>query len=601
MRLNLSPILFSALAAAEVVKLDFSVNRGDSYSNANKEKRRQFVKREDTLEVALANEQIFYAVDIQIGEEQQNVSVLIDTGSSDLWVMGTTNPYCSPASGGSRAELEGPKMRIGNRQILQEELEAQFTPNKKEYSGFWEFWSTFAQQPTTASDAYNQEISQLQQFLSTAVKITDTATWHYDPATWSYEDSYPTPTVIIEPTMDCGLYGTFDDLGSSSFQSNDTVFSIQYADYTYAYGEFGVDDVTIGGIQVSNLSFAVASEANSSMGVLGIGLNTTESTSGNYLFGSGDGLYENLPAKMVSQGLIAKNAYSLYLDSVNASSGTVLFGGVDHAKYTGTLQTVKVINQYSGFGVVSPLQLDVTLSGVTFNSSRDSTSVLEDAYPALLDSGTTSIFAPVDFVDSLAAVFSTSNFSSDLGVYLLDCSDYSDEDYFTFDFTGAKIKVPASEFVIEVPTDLAPEGTCALGVFDGGDAFVLGDSFLRSAYVVYDLESLEISLAQANTGTDGSDIEAISSSVPSATPAAYYSSTWTTSDFFGTGTESSTRRSGGTTRGGRRSSSVGSSSGEGSSTRGDSGSASHFSVGGGMNQLSYLVLPLLAASIVLCL
>lgn len=46
---------------------------------------------------------------------------------------------------------------------------------------------------------------------------------------------------------------------------------------------------------------------------------------------------------------------------------------------------------------------------------------------------------------------------------------------------------------------------------------MLGDTFLRSAYVVYDLENNQISLAATNFNATGTNVQEIGSSVPGAT------------------------------------------------------------------------------------
>jgi Eukaryotic aspartyl protease len=53
---------------------------------------------------------------------------------------------------------------------------------------------------------------------------------------------------------------------------------------------------------------------------------------------------------------------------------------------------------------------------------------------------------------------------------------------------------------------------------------ILGDSFLKSAYFVFDLENYKISLGQA-AYTDESDVQVIGSTVPGAQPASLYVST----------------------------------------------------------------------------
>jgi hypothetical protein len=59
-------------------------------------------------------------------------------------------------------------------------------------------------------------------------------------------------------------------------------------------------------------------ESNCSYGVFGIGISSLESTLNSNVE------YMNIPELLVSQGTIASYSYSLYLDDLEASSGTVL-------------------------------------------------------------------------------------------------------------------------------------------------------------------------------------------------------------------------------------------------------------------------------------
>ena len=63
----------------------------------------------------------------------------------------------------------------------------------------------------------------------------------------------------------------------------------------------------------------------------------------------------------------------------------------------------------------------------------------------------------------------------------------------------------------------------------GGDSAILGDMFMEHAYVVFDLERFEISLAQARYDSGQEQVEVVTKKVPSAKKAPGYSSTYSTS------------------------------------------------------------------------
>lgn len=107
------------------------------------------------------------------------------------------------------------------------------------------------------------------------------------------------------------------------------------------------------------------------------------------------------------------------------------------------------------------------------------------------------------------------------GIYTFDCNAGSDPDLgLDFDFglgsaaaAGPSIHVPMSSMLYPVtyksgqPYILGGINQCLLLVGSTTDdrITILGDSFLRNAYVVYDLDNNEISMAQANLDSDTSE------------------------------------------------------------------------------------------------
>jgi len=131
--------------------------------------------------------------------------------------------------------------------------------------------------------------------------------------------------------------------------------------------------------------------------------------------------------------------------------------------------------------------------------------------------------APVSF----RTIGKFAEWDDDLQYYMMSCpSDKEAMGSFAFDLGGFIIYAPLENFIVTT----SDSSSCALGVMPQDELYViLGDVFLSSAYVVYDLEDYEISIAQANyDGADSEDISAIISTVPGAIQAPSYSATWST-------------------------------------------------------------------------
>lgn len=139
-----------------------------------------------------------------------------------------------------------------------------------------------------------------------------------------------------------------------------------------------------------------------------------------------------------------------------------------------------------------------------------------------LDSGTTISYLPLALVRNIWTYFGVFNDTANSGVGLVDCTLATRSAGLTIDFRftstdfggkqGPVIKVPFREFVldniksssssggnIDLPPNLGFEQACAFGLLNSGSSLpILGQNFIRSAYVVHDLDHHKIGLAQAN-------------------------------------------------------------------------------------------------------
>jgi Eukaryotic aspartyl protease len=315
--------------------------------------------------------------------------------------------------------------------------------------------------------------------------------------------------------------GTYSPTSSSTYSYVNGEFNISYVDGTSASGDYIKDTLSIGGQTLDNFQFGIGSISSSEEGVLGIGYMMNEAQ----VTRAGLTAYPNLPQAMVDAGLINSNAYSLWLNDLDASTGTILFGGVNTAKYGGGLATVPIIKEYGIY-----LEFIIALTGLSVAGTSLASSASLPA-PVLLDSGSTLAYLPNDLVtDIYNAVNAVYN--SDVGYAYVECSLRDRNASIDFDFSGKTISVPYNELVLDQSYSISGQPltfqngqpACAFGIAPAGDSSpVLGDTFLRSAYVVYDLVNNEISLAQTIFNSTFDDIVEIttgSNSVPGATPVA---------------------------------------------------------------------------------
>ncbi|KAL9118033.1 MAG: hypothetical protein Q9187_005425 [Circinaria calcarea] len=322
----------------------------------------------------------------------------------------------------------------------------------------------------------------------------------------------------------CSVSGTYNANASSTYQYLDSNFLIRYADRSGAQGDYVTDTLRIGGSTLTKLQLAVGYNSTSSEGVMGIGYPALEVQAVN----NGDQPYANIPQAMVEQGLIQSNAYSLWLDDLASSSGSILFGGVDTDKYHGSLSTLPIQPEEGAY-----LEMIVTLTGVSLTQNGKNTSMATTELPTgvLLDSGSTLSYMPATLAQNLYKALNV-QYSSRARRAFCDCSLAQSTATIDFSFSGAVISVPLREMVLQGGADaqtLSGSLGCTFGIAaipassSGGGTFTLGDTFLRSAYVVYDIANNEISLAPTNFNSVKTNVMEIgtgANSVPDASGIA---------------------------------------------------------------------------------
>lgn len=322
----------------------------------------------------------------------------------------------------------------------------------------------------------------------------------------------------LEQEGNC-IGGTFDPLQSSSYNVVDAGgFAIQYVDNSASQGDYFTDTLSIGGISLEKQQMGLAIETTIGTGIIGVGFTENEAVCRST---TSCDTYPTIIDQMVKQKKINSKAYSLWLNDLSENTGSILFGGVDTKKYMGDLVTLPILPNANS-GSTSTFSVAWTGFVITTPDGPKTNFVSSDfVEPVVLDSGTTDMILPDDLAEQLYVQFGAQPFSSKAG-YVAPC--FLRTSNATLDFTfggkgGPTIRVEINEFLLDLPTttgrpiqDDNGHDICLLG-FEGaqGRPILFGDSFLRSAYVVYDLDNKEISIAQTIMGVDDSDVEEIKS------------------------------------------------------------------------------------------
>ncbi|KAI0019004.1 eukaryotic aspartyl protease [Xylariomycetidae sp. FL0641] len=336
---------------------------------------------------------------------------------------------------------------------------------------------------------------------------------HLDTGSSDLWVNTPASSLCSEKAQSCDFAGTYTANDSSTYSYVGSWFNISYVDGSGASGDYVTDTVTIGDTTLDELQFGIGYVSSSSQGILGIGYPANEVQVGRAQMDP----YDNLPAKLAADGTIASNAYSLWLNDLDANTGSILFGGVDSAQYTGSLQTLPI---EANNGVFS--EFLITLTGLSLGGSEIAS---DQALAVLLDSGSSLTYLPNTMVESIYQQVGA-QYDQSQGAAYVPCTLANNESSLDFTFTSPKISVPMNELVLDLVTTSGgrpqfSDGTtaCLFGVSPAGSGTnVLGDTFLRSAYVVYDIANNEISLAQTKFNATESNVQEITgSSIPDAT------------------------------------------------------------------------------------
>ncbi|KAG2222780.1 hypothetical protein INT45_013144 [Circinella minor] len=286
----------------------------------------------------------------------------------------------------------------------------------------------------------------------------------------------------------CGAHPLFDPSESSSFsQDTNQTWGLRYGDGSGVQGTIGRDTVHLGDLSHPNqvLGLVKAESADLAMdseldGIFGLAYPSLAFT----------GQKQSILQGLKESGAISSASIGVYLGRArDGGKGELSFGKPNPAHYEGELKYVPVTRKKFW---------QVSLNGLKIDGQE----TLTEPIDAIIDTGTTLIILPSELADSIHATIPGAKFSSMYGWRMpceLKASDAGDT-MVSFTLGEHEFSLKASELVREraAPTGDGEKKLCYSGIAEANTPMIImGDTFLRSFYSVYDFDQDAIGFAPA--------------------------------------------------------------------------------------------------------
>ncbi|CAG8433449.1 5287_t:CDS:2 [Ambispora gerdemannii] len=285
---------------------------------------------------------------------------------------------------------------------------------------------------------------------------------------------------------------TFDPRKSRSFKKIGIPWNITYADNDSANGYLARETITIGeGVKIRNQVFSLAIKINGTFdqepidGVCGLGY-------GHFYARKH---YRNLFENMKHQHLIQHQLFSIWYGkgSTSSLSGEILFGEINHERYTEKISYFPIIPNISG-------DWKIHLEAICIGNRT-----IKCQIEAFIDSGIIGLYLPQFFVDRVHANIQGA-WREDSGFWKLLCGStgeklmIKDDIGFVFD-GGSVLRIPLHDFYDK------DNGDSVSNCVDGynwsllspqqGDCAYLGSTFIQNWYTIFDFDNRRIGFAKS--------------------------------------------------------------------------------------------------------
>ncbi|ANB16032.1 Yps3p [Sugiyamaella lignohabitans] len=292
---------------------------------------------------------------------------------------------------------------------------------------------------------------------------------------------------------------------STTFHSSNQSFTGLYG-AGGVFGTWGQDNIGIKGAEVNQFPFGVINQydlASGVPGLLGVGPNSNLTNE----------TYANLPEALYRQGVTKSPAFSVFLDS-GSSDGSVIFGGVDKAKF----QEPVYVYDIAKTGSEPTYYYQLALSSLALNNGSS-----YDVFgPAVLDTGSPFSQLPPGFVNQVGQGLGFTYYDKYQCWY--KAANYTGpipDESITMTFGQFNVEIPIEDLIIPGEYMWAQDGPAgaenvqALGLM-GTRSYLIGDHLFKHAYVTFNSLAGKIYLAQAVPSSSSDIVDLVGSDFPGA-------------------------------------------------------------------------------------
>ncbi|XP_059508478.1 cathepsin E-B-like isoform X1 [Stegostoma tigrinum] len=288
----------------------------------------------------------------------------------------------------------------------------------------------------------------------------------------------------------CEQHRRFQSFFSSSYSPRGNSFAIRYGT-GQLMGMMGKDKVTIGNITVNGQEFGESIyEPGSTFtlahfdGILGLGYPSLAEGGAVPVFD-----------RMMYQGLLDKPMFSILInremDSENG--GELILGGIDHSRYTGKINWVRVSQQ--GYW-------QIEVQTIKYHD----TIICQKHCSAIVDTGTSLIAGPYSAIRSMFPDYQ--EFQLGHGELRVECKRISQLPSMTFTIKDVEYTLEAEDYIKKFhdEQEMCLYGFQAINIYSPkGPLWILGDVFLAKFYTIFDRGNNKVGFAKSRHAVDSQE------------------------------------------------------------------------------------------------